>query len=62
MTLIERTVDEILSFIGDKQEVSVDDMRCYLMDACSTINMMAGRLLYDERSMRLEKEGLQLRG
>lgn len=62
MTLIERTVDEILSCIDDKPEVSADQVRGYLMDTCSTINMMAGRLLYDERSMRLEKEGLQLRG
>ena len=62
LTLIERSVEETISFAENIKSVTADIIRDYLMDPYSTLTMMAGKPLFDERSMIIEKEALQLRG
>lgn len=62
LTLIERSVEETISFAGNSKSVTSDIIRDYLMDPYSTLSMMAGNPLFDERSLTFEKESLQLRG
>lgn len=62
LTLIERAVDEVISICEYNKAVTVESTRDYLLDPYSTLTMMAGMPLFDERSVVLEKEALQLRG
>lgn len=47
LPFIERTAAEIISCTD--AQVTVDHVRDYLLDPCSTLTLMAGRSLYDER-------------
>lgn len=62
LTLIERTVGEVIYMCEYNQTATVETVREYLLDPYSTPTMMAGMSLFDERSVALEKEALQLRG
>lgn len=62
LTFIERTVDEVLSYNDNRQQITVDRVKDYLLDDCSTLTLMAGKILYDERGTNSEKEAVQLRG
>lgn len=62
LTLIDRTVEESLSLTENSKYISVEFVRDYLQNPNSTLSMMAGKPLFDERSIMLEKEALQLRG
>lgn len=62
LTFIERTVDEVLSYNDTRQQITVDRVKEYLLDNSSTITLMAGKILYDERGTNSEKEAVQLRG
>ena len=62
LTLIERTAEEVSYICEYNQVATIDTIREYLLDPYSTLTMMAGMPLFDERSVVLEKEALQLRG
>lgn len=62
LTLIERTVEEESYMCEYNHVATIDTIREYLLDPYSTLTMMAGMPLFDERSVVLEKEALQLRG
>lgn len=62
LTLIERTVGEVIYMCEYNQTATVETVREYLLDPYSTPTMMTGTPLFDERSVSLEKEALQLRG
>ena len=62
LTFIERTVDEVLSYNDTRQQITVDRVKDYLLDDSSTLTLMAGKIIYDERGISSEKEALQLRG
>ena len=62
LTLLTRTVEEIIHMCRSGQAAAADTIRKYLLDSDSTLTMMAGMPLFDERSDMLEKEALQLRG
>lgn len=62
LTLIERTVEEVIYMCEYNQAATIETIREYLLDPYSTPTMMAGMPLFDERSVALEKEALQLRG
>lgn len=62
LTLIARAVEEVVSLNESNKSVTIESIRDYLLNPYSTLTMMAGVPLYDERSAVLEKETLQLRG
>lgn len=62
LTLIERAVEEVISMCKNSKSVTVESIQDFLLDPYSTLTMMAGAPLFDERSVVLEKESLQLRG
>lgn len=62
LTLIERAVEEVISICENSRSVTVESIRHFLLDPHSTLTMMAGTPLFDERSVVHEKEALQLRG
>lgn len=60
-TLIERSIEEVIYMAENNRSVTVESIRNYLLDPYSTLTMMAGKPLFDERSMMIE-EALQIRG
>ncbi len=62
LTLIERSVEETVTLAENSKPVTLEVVREYLTDPDSTLTMMAGKMLVDERSILLENEALQLRG
>lgn len=60
LTLIERTVEEVLSSAENGKEASVKTIQDYLINPYSTLTMMAGKPLWNERSMTFGNESLQL--
>lgn len=60
LTFIERTVAEVISFNDGRQQVSVGKIKDYLTEEWSTLSMMAGKVLYEERGATNESEALQL--
>ena len=58
LSLIERAVGEVVYMCGHKKAASVETIREYLLDPCSTLAMMAGMPLFDERSVALEEKTL----
>lgn len=62
LTLIRRCVGELLFMAGKGKTVGVELVREYLLDPDCLLSMLAGKPLYDERSIALAKETLQLRG
>lgn len=62
LTLIERTAEEVIYLCEYNQVATIETIREYLLDPCSTLTMMAGMPLFEERSALLEKEAIQLRG
>lgn len=62
LTLIERTVEEVIYMCEYNQTATIQIVRKYLLDPYSTLTMMAGMPLFEERSAALEKETIQLRG
>lgn len=62
LTLIERTVEEVIYMCEYNQTATIQTVREYLLDPYSTLTMMAGMSLFEERSAALEKEAIQLRG
>lgn len=62
LTFIERTIEEVLSRHDARREITADSVRGYLLDDCSALALMAGKILYEERGASREKEALQLRG
>lgn len=62
LTLIDRTVEEVIYMCEYNQTVTYETVQEYLLDPYSTLTMMAGMPLFEERSAALEKEAIQLRG
>ncbi len=62
LTLIERTVEEVIYMCEYNQAATIETIREYLLDPYSTPTMMAGIPLFEERSAMLEREAIQLRG
>lgn len=60
LTFIERTVEEVLACNDTRQQITVDRVRDYLLDSSTTLTLMAGKTLYEERGTTSEKEALQL--
>ena len=60
MTLIDRAVEEAVSISETNRIVTAGMIRQCLTDPCSTLNMMAGTPLLDERSITHEDNALQL--
>lgn len=60
LTLLERTAEEVSYMCQCNQPVTAQTVQKYLLDPYSTLTMMAGMTLLDERSATLEKEALQL--
>lgn len=61
LALIDRIVAELISGMDTPGAVTADNVRGYLLEPHSTLTMMAGKPLFDERSMLHEQEVLQLR-
>ena len=62
LTLIERTAEEVIYMCEYNQVATTETICEYLLDPYSMLTMMAGMPLFDERSVEIEKEILQLRG
>lgn len=61
LALIERVAGEIISRTKVSKAITADLVRGYLLDPGSTLTMLAGKPLFDERSIVHEHEVLQLR-
>lgn len=62
LSLIERTVEEIISMNEGKKIITSANIRDYLSNPYVSLSLMAGKLLIDERSITHETETVQLRG
>lgn len=62
LAFIERIAAEVIARCDDPQKVGAADIRGYLLDPCSTLTLMAGKILWDERGTLHENENLHLRG
>lgn len=58
LSLIERTVEELLSCAKAGREVNLETVRDYLENSNTLLAMMAGKVFCDERGNRVEKETL----
>lgn len=60
LALIHRAAAEVSAYSADPSQVSADTLRDYLLDQNTMLAALAGKILYDERSMDGEQEHLYL--
>lgn len=60
LTLLQRVAEDLAALEQSDRSIRLETVRNYLLDPCSTPSLLAHKPLFDERSIEIEQNTLQL--